>query len=113
MKKLIFVLAIASIVNTSFGMELQAYKDTSTNNVTLSDSSVESVWASNAPACLKDGSKILGVNKAFKASRLGYRDCSNGEAAKRKHNALGFKVTVIKLAELSDNKIREVLKKSN
>lgn len=107
---LIASVLLASITSVS-AMELNAYKDSSTGDVILSDSSVEAAWASTAPACLKDGSKILGVNKAFKSMTLGYRDCSNGKAALRKHKALGFKVTVIKLAELSDAKIKEVLKK--
>ena len=110
MKNLVMIAFILGALNVS-AIELQAYKDTSTGDVTISDSAVESTWSSNTPACLKDGSKILGVNKVFKSMRLGYRDCSNGNAAMKKHKALGYKVTVIKLAELSDAKIREVLKK--
>lgn len=110
MKSLISIVLFTVAFN-SHALELNAYKDGSSNTVTLSDSAVESAWASNTPACLKDGSKILGVNKEFKNKGLGYRDCSNGEAATRKHKALGYKVTVIKLAELSDNMIRSVLKK--
>lgn len=109
--KSLFTIALITLSVSAFSMDLQAYKDGSSNTVTLSDSSVEQVWASSTPACLKDGSKILGVNKEFKNKGLGYRDCSNGQAAIRKHKALGYNVTVIKLAELSDQKIREVLKK--
>lgn len=111
MKKLIVTAIALSISLSSFAIELQAYKDSSTNDVVLTDASVEKVWSTNEPACLKDGSKILGVNKTFKSLGLGYRDCSNGKAALRKHKALGYKVTVIKLAELSDSMIKQVLKK--
>jgi hypothetical protein len=110
MKYLILVTMLSTL--NANAIELHAYKDTATNNVTLSDSSVEQVWSSNTPACLKDGSKILGVNKTFKEKRLGYRDCSNGVAATRKASALGYKVTVIKLSELSDKKIKEVLSRN-
>jgi hypothetical protein len=110
MKSLITI-ALLTVSMSSFAIELQAYKDGTTSTVTLADASVESAFASNTPVCLKDGSKILGVNKEFKAKGLGYRDCSNGAAAVRKHKALGYKVTVIKLAELSDTMIRNVLKK--
>lgn len=110
MKPFITIMLLGLSLN-SFALELHAYKDTGSNNVTLSDKSVEDAWNTNAPACLKDGSKILGVNKVFKSMGLGYRDCSQGVAAKRKHKALGYSVTVIKLSELSDAKIKEVLKK--
>lgn len=110
MKSLIAIIALTTMFNVH-AIELQAYKDSATQVVTLSDAAVEKAWALNAPACMKDGSRILGVNKSFKSLGLGYRDCSNGIAAARKHKALGYKVTVIKLAELSDNMIRQVLKK--
>lgn len=111
MKKLLIgCLLVVSVVHAAQAIELQAYKDGSSEGITLSDASVESAWASNTPACLKDGSKILGVNREFKAKGLGYRDCSMGEGATRKHKALGYKVTVIKLSELSDGMIRKVLK---
>ena len=110
MKKII-TLALVTLSMNVMALDLQAYKDGETNGVILNDSSVEQVFPSNTPVCLKDGSKILGVNKEFKKLALGYRDCSNGISATRKHKALGYKVTVIKLAELSDNMIKQVLGK--
>lgn len=106
------ILLTAMVLTLSLNVmsaELLAYKDGTSNAITITDSSFETVFAANSPACLKDGSKILGVNKAFKSMGLGYRDCSNGVANLRKSKALGYKVTVIKLAELSDKKIKEVL----
>lgn len=111
MRTLFIALVTLGTINTVSAMEMLSYKSTTSNTVTLADSAVESAWSANTPACLKDGSKILGVNKAFKEMALGYRDCSQGDGAVKKHKALGFSVTVIKLAELSDAKIREVLKK--
>ncbi len=112
MKNLIVSIVLLGSLSVN-AAELLAYKDGSSNAITITDSSFESVFSSKSPACLKDGSKILGVNQAFKSMRLGYRDCSNGAANVRKQNAMGYKVTVIKLAELSDKKIKEILTKKN
>lgn len=90
-------------------IELLSYKTTSSSIVKIDDSALEKAWASDSPACLKDGAKMLGVNKAFVARKLGYRDCSQSDSARAKHRALGIEVAVIKLAELSDAKIKQVL----
>jgi hypothetical protein len=92
-----------------YAIELLAYKDGSTGSVILQDAAVDKAWAAG-PACLKDGSRIIGVNKLFKEKGLGYRDCSNGKVV-RKHKALGYSVAVLKLEELSDVKIKQVLGK--
>ena len=90
-------------------IELLAYKDTAANTIRYPDAEVERIWSAAKPACLKDGAKLLGVNKAFKAARLGYRDCSTSANARIKQQAMGFEVAVIKLTELSDAKIKQVL----
>lgn len=106
---------IASLIlSTSvvYGMDLLSYKGTGTKLHSYNDTEIESLWSSSKAVCLKDGAKIIGVNRKFKEMRLGYRDCSNGEAAERKAKALGYEVIVVKLAELSDNKIKSVLSKN-
>lgn len=106
---------LAIFATLSFNaMALDIYKVTSTSTKTtiIPDSEVERVWSGSAPACLKDGGQLIGFNKAGKNMGLKYRDCSQGDAAVRKHKALGYSVTVIKLSELSDAKIREVMKRN-
>ena len=90
---------------------LHAYKSTSSKIVKIQDSEVNKVFSDGyaSPACLKDGSKIIGVNKAFKAKTLGYRDCSTSDAAKAKQQALGYEVIVIKLEQLSPSLMKKVL----
>lgn len=110
MKQLLIVLAMVMTVNAQ-AIELLAYKSTSTKIVKLDDSAVEKAWASATPACLKDGSKLIGVNKAFRAKNLGYRDCSSSDSAREKQRMLGYEVTVIKFTELSDAMARKVAKK--
>ena len=110
MKALLLVLVSVMSLNAS-ALELNAYKSTTTNIVKIDDAAVEKVWAATQPACLKDGSKIIGVNKAFLSQKLGYRDCSSSDAAKEKARMMGYSVTVIKLVELSDAKAKQVLGK--
>lgn len=98
-----------AVVSGAHAMELLAYKDTATMTVRYPDAEVERIWSASTPACLKDGARLLGVNKAFKQARLGYRDCSQSANARIKQKALGFEVAVIKLTELSDAKIKQVL----
>jgi hypothetical protein len=89
-------------------IELLSYKDSNAGTVTVSRSAVTKAWNSDQPACLKDAAKLLGVNKAFKSNRLGYRDCSNSAARKKVHSALGFNVVVFKLSDLPTDMIKEI-----
>lgn len=91
-------------------IELLSYKDTATNTTVISKQAVESAWASSSPVCLKEGAKLIGVNKAFKAARLGYRDCSNSPKRARIHKAQGISVTVFKLSELPMDMIKTIKK---
>jgi hypothetical protein len=108
MKLLITLALITFNVNA---MELQAYKSTTSKVVKIVDSEVDKIFSASFknPACLKDGSKIIGVNSAFKKNGLGYRDCSSSDAAKAKQSALGFEVVVVKLEQLSPAKMRKAL----
>jgi hypothetical protein len=108
MKSLLIVLAMVATLGQAHALELLAYKSTSSKTVKLDDAAVEKAWSSATPACLKDGAKIMGVNKAFKAKKLGYRDCSSSDAAVEKQKLLGYEVTVIKITELSANLARKV-----
>ena len=95
-------------INGAFAIELLSTKNTSTNISKISDSEVNRVWSSNTPACLKDGSKLLGVNKAFIEKRLKYADCSTSEKAREKQRMLGFSVAKIDFTSLSDSMAKQV-----
>jgi hypothetical protein len=101
---------IAVLSMNANALELQAYKSTSSSIVKISDASVNALWVSANPACLKDGSKILGVNKAFVSKRLGYRDCSASDTAKEKARMGNYTVTVVKFTELSDTMAKSISK---
>jgi hypothetical protein len=107
-KSLTVVLFALSMLN-AHALELLSHKSTSTNVVKLDAATVEKVWASNAPACLKDGSKLMGVNKAFRAKGLKYADCSSSANAKEKQRMLGYEVVVIRFTELPDAMARQVV----
>lgn len=92
-------------------IELLGYKDTGSGVTVLSKESVNAVWNSDQPACLKEGGKILGVNKAYRAASLTYADCSTTEKRKRIHKAQGINVTVLKLSELPMDMIKEIKSK--
>ncbi|MEE4245445.1 MAG: hypothetical protein V2I33_08545 [Kangiellaceae bacterium] len=104
-----FVLGM--MMEQASAIDLLSYKDTNTGAVTIARASVETAWAANQPACLKEGAKLIGVNKAFKAANLGYRDCSNSPARKKIHSATGLKVTVFRLSDLPLDMIKEIKSK--
>lgn len=109
MKTLLIVLAIAVSANVS-AMDIQAIAGKASSKIVkLSDSEVEALWASNKAVCLKDGSSLIGVNKAFNDASLKSRDCSASESAQIKAKALGHEVVVVKLSQLSPSKIKQTL----
>jgi len=89
---------------------LLPYKDDATA-VEYQQSAVEAVWNSEKPACIKDGAKLKGVNAAFKKAGLGYRDCSNSDANKRKQRKGGYTVTVFKVDLLHTPLFKQVMGK--
>lgn len=108
MKKLLLITLLITSVQA---LELLGYKNTNTNITKLTTASVETLWASKTPACIKDGSKLLGVNAAFKDKNLGYRDCSSSDKAREKQRMLGYKVVKIDFTSLPDALAKEVLGK--
>lgn len=88
-----------------------SHKDTGSSIVKIVDSELETLWASNTPACLKDGSRLMGVNKAFRARKLKYGDCSSSDNAKEKQRLLGYEVAVVKFTQLSEVKAKQVMGK--
>lgn len=92
-------------------IELLSYKDTDTGLTTYTKETVTKAWSANQPACIKNGAKLLGVNKAFRAARLGYRDCSKSAKRAKVHKALGIKVTVFGLSELPADMIKQIMSK--
>lgn len=104
----IATLALLTIASKAHAIELLSYKNTATKVTKYTEASVNEAW-SKGPVCIKDGSKILGVNQAFKAKNLGYRDCSVSDTAKEKHRLLGVEVAVIKLTELPDTMAKKIL----
>lgn len=89
---------------------LKAYKSKTGKGITITDESFLKAVRSKEPLCVKDGPSVIKMNDAFENLGLKYRDCSQGEGTVKKHQALGFKVTVIKLSELSPAMIKAVLK---
>lgn len=106
-----FKLFITCLVVLSFqasALELFSYKKGKALT-TYTKAQVEKIWAANEAACLKDGSRIIGVNKAFQNAGLRYADCSASETALKKQQLTGVKVNLIKLTELPAEVAREVL----
>lgn len=110
MKSLFIVLSFVCAANAS-AITLLSHKDSSTGMVKLDAKAVEATWSANQPACLKDGSRLMGVNKAFKTRGLKYSDCSQSPNAKEKQRMLGYQVTVIKFTELPDAIAKQVMGK--
>lgn len=109
--KALFIVLFAVLTLNVHALELQAYKSTTSSIVTIADNEVDKIFSPgfSSPACLKDGSKIIGVNKAYTAKRLGYRDCSSSDAAKRKQAGLGYEVVVVKFEQLSPAMMKKVV----
>lgn len=101
-----FLVTTAKAIDST---ELLNYKDGQSSVKVISESELDKVWGSNSPACMKDGAKLIGVNKAFKAKGLGYRDCSNSATKQRIHKAQGFNVTVFKLGQLPESVIKKIM----
>lgn len=106
MKK--FILIALVVVTNVNAIELLSHKNTSTNVVKIARDQVESVWASETPACIKDGSKLLGVNKAFRSKGLKYADCSASDKAREKQRMLGYEVVKFDFTSLPDDLAKEV-----
>lgn len=102
------LIAFLMSITSASAIELLSYKDSNAGTVTIAKEAVTKAWNSDQPACLKDAAKLLGVNKAFKAANLGYRDCSNSAARRKVHRALGFNVVVFKLSDLPADMIKEI-----
>jgi hypothetical protein len=104
-------LFLAAAYCSANAFEVLPYK-TGATNLEYKQETVEAVWSSkNSPACIKDGSKLIGVNAAFKTAGLGYRDCSTSDAAKRKQRKAGYTVTVFKVDLLPQALFDQVMKK--
>ena len=102
---------LVSLMTLSFNSfaGLQAIKG-SNGKITIQDSAFDSAINGKNPACVKDGGSVLCVNDGFNSLGLKSRDCSEGDGALAKHEALGIKVTVMKLKELSLAKRKYVMK---
>lgn len=109
MRKILVLIAMVMTLNAQ-AIELLSVKSSGSGLSVMTEKTVSAAWASASPVCLKDGSKLLGVNKAFKAAGLKSNDCSNSEAKKRIHKIRGFEVTVLRFSELPDSMIKELSK---
>lgn len=109
MKKFLIIGTILTITTQAFGIELLSYKSTNSNIVKLSEAKINSIWTSKTPACIKDGSKIVGVNQAFLDKKLGYRDCSSSDKAREKQKMLGYKVVKIDFTSLPTSIAKTVM----
>ena len=89
--------------------EVFNYKQTGGSIIKRSMEELNATWSSDTPACIKDGGKIRGVNKAFKTKKLTYGDCSASDTALAKQELLGYKVEVIRLVELPSEVAKQLL----
>lgn len=108
MKNLLLVIALFSFASQAMALDLLSHKSTSSNITKIADSALETLWASATPACLKDGSRLMGVNKAFRAKGLKYGDCSSSDNAKEKQKMLGYEVAVVRFIELTPAMAKKV-----
>lgn len=109
-KSILTVATLTATISTCHAINLYNYKDSSSNITKLSKEQVEQIWSSTSvAACIKDGAKLLGVNKTFKDLKLGYRDCSSSDKAKEKQKMLGYKVEVIAFTSLPADIAKQVL----
>lgn len=107
----IMTILALGLIGKVHAIELLSHKSTSTGITKIADSALESLWVSATPACLKDGSRLMGVNKAFKAKGLKYSDCSASDNAKEKQRLLGYEVAVVRFTDLSEAKAKQVMGK--
>ena len=108
MLKLFITCLMVVSINSAMALELFSYKK-GKSTVTYTKAQIETMWASDTPACLKDGSRILGVNKAYQKAKLRYSDCSASENAQRKQELTGVSVNLIKLTQLPAEVAKQVL----
>lgn len=104
-----FIAYSALTLSMANAIDLYNYKDSGNGNLVMTEKTVTKIWNSDQPACIKDGSSLKAVNKVFKTKGLKYKDCSNGKAAKRINKLRGLNVTVLKLADLPDSIVKQVL----
>ena len=117
MKHLLLAMAITAsvigLINQAFAIDVLSIKASGSNISKIADSEVERVWKSETPACIKDGSRLLGVNKAYLAKHLKYADCSVTDKAREKQRMLGFSIVKIDFVSLSDSMAKTVNGKLN
>ena len=101
------------LVQSAFAQnfEILSYKSDG-GNIEMTDSSFTKLWNSDTAVCVKSGSKIMGVNKAYRANSLGYSDCSQSDAKKKEHKVAGIKVQYVKLSTLSPKIMKIFLDRS-
>ena len=95
MKSLLIALITLSTVN-AYSVEMLDFQVTSGAITKVDQASFEKIWASNTPACIKDGGRVLKQNKAFAAKGLKKSECSDTPKAKAKQELLGY--TVVKFS---------------
>lgn len=110
MKNLLITIALISTISSASAIEILSYKSTASSKIAkMSEASLDKIWTSATPACIKDGAKLLGVNKAFKEKSLGYRDCSTSDKALEKQRMLGFSVVKIDFTSLPIKTAKQIL----
>jgi hypothetical protein len=96
------------LVSFSANAQLVRYesKSASSKVIKISDSSLDQLINSKEPLCIKDGARIVSVNKAFDSMGLGYRDCSDSVNAKETAKMKGYTVNVIKFSSINAAKAK-------
>jgi len=100
-----YLILLAFVASTCGALEFAKLQG-KTAGGKLQDSAVETAWSKGA-ACLKDGSKVIGVNSAYSAAFKTTKACGKGDRAILEQQAIGTTVTVIVCKELS----KELFKK--
>ena len=108
---LVATLFLVLIGTNVHALELLDYKQDNSSGITISLQAFTKSFNSTTPTCLKDGSSMVGVNKAFKNAGMRYRDCSSSGKRAKILKAQGKIVNVFKLGDLSEEAIKAILSK--
>ena len=106
---LIGSLVLLASINTYSGVDMHDFETTSGQVTKVSDASFEKVWSSSTPACIKDVSKTIKQNAAYKKLGLKKADCSDTPKAKARQELLGYTVIKFSLTSLSKAYAKQAL----
>ena len=108
--KVLSVIALMVLSLNVMALDLHGVKKSGTSLSILTAESFNKAWNSSEMVCIKDGGKFIGGNKAYGSKVSGGKACASSEATQRKNKlAYGQNVTVIRLAELPEATLKELM----